>query len=330
MLTIFLKYPKLKNIPHIALGDFPTPIIEKNILKNNKLWIKCDNLSNKKYGGNKVRKLEFSLAQVIKKNKTRIITGGGIGSNMTVAVSLFAKEYNIKINSILFKQPINDYVKKNLILTKSLSDNCIISDNYIFFVKNFIKEIIKFSIKDKEIPYILLPGDSNSISNLGYLNAFFEIENQFFEIKEKFPDYIFVAGGSGGTLAGLLCGLILSDKTSKIVASCVSDKIIMNYFNIENLVEKTFRLLNKYGIYTPKFKIKDFLHIDLYSLGKGYGYCTDKSISAFNFAKDNGIILDPCYTSKSFATLLEYDRKFKNKTFLFVNTFSSKSNLQII
>lgn len=323
MIPLFIKYTELKNIPYISLGDLPTPLIKKNILNNNQLWIKLDNLSNKKYGGNKVRKLEFSLAQVIKKKSSRIITGGGIGSHMTIAISLFAKEYGIKTNSILFKQPINNHVKENFILTKNLSDNYNVSDNYLFFAKNFVNEIIKYSIEDKKLPYIILPGDSNPISNLGYLNAFYEIENQFINMKEDFPDYIFLAGGSGGTLAGLLCGLILSNKKSKIIASCVSDKIVMNYFNIKNLVKKTFKLLNKYGINTPNFDIKDFLIIDFSSLGKGYGYYTDESVKAYEFAKENNIILDPSYTSKSFASLLKYDKKFKSKSFLFINTFNS-------
>ncbi|GIW22289.1 MAG: hypothetical protein KatS3mg068_1296 [Candidatus Sericytochromatia bacterium] len=179
---------------------------------------------------------------------------------------------DIKTNSILFKQPINNHVKENLILTKKLSDSINISDNYFFFIKNFIVEIIKYSIKDKKIPYVILPGDTNVISNLGYLNAFYEIEKQFIESNKKFPDFIFVAGGSGGTLTGLLCGLILSNKSSKIIASCVSSKLILNYFNIENLVRKTFKFLNKYNIDTPKYNINDFLEIDFSSLGKGYGY----------------------------------------------------------
>lgn len=321
MIFLFDKYPELKKLPYISLGEFPTPLIKKNILKNNELWIKCDNLSNKKYGGNKVRKLEFSLAQVINKKSKRIITGGGIGSHMTIAISLFAKEYNIKTNCILFKQPINNHVKENFILTKNLSDNYTISDNYFLFTKNFIKEIIIYSIKDKKIPYIILPGDSNFISNLGYLNAFYEIENQFLEMNEIFPDFIFLAGGSGGTLVGLLCGLILSNKKSKIIASCVSDKLVFNYFNIERLVKKTFKFLNKYNINYPQFNIKDYLEIDFTCLGKGYGYCTDKSINTYEYAKNNNIILDPTYTAKSFSTLLEYDKKLNNKKFLFINTY---------
>lgn len=114
---LFRQYPELvEKLPRHALGNYPTPVARLASLGHDHLWIKRDDLTSDLYGGNKVRKLEFILADALKRGCRQIITMGGIGTNHGLATAIFCREAGLACRLLLFHQPVNDHVKQNMLL----------------------------------------------------------------------------------------------------------------------------------------------------------------------------------------------------------------------
>ncbi|MEK7435233.1 MAG: pyridoxal-phosphate dependent enzyme [Cyanobacteriota bacterium] len=327
---LFDFFPELKSISKLNLGNYPTPIqkltnLEKKINCTSNIYIKRDDLTSNIYGGNKVRKLEFTLADAINKKATRIITGGGNGSNMTVAVSIFSKKLGINVNSVFFPQPINNHVKTNFELNNFFGSKIHISSNKISFFYKIIEKMIYYTIKDKKIPYLIIPGDSNALSSLGYVNCVFEILEQIKNNEISEPDYIFVSLGSCGTTSGLLAGLKICNLKSKLVAVSVSDKIISNKKNIIRHTTKIIDFISKKSLKKLDIKINDDDITVLYDyLGKGYGHEIPELYNIIKLLDETeNIKLDPTYTGKTMVAMLDFIKKVENKNILFINTYNS-------
>jgi 1-aminocyclopropane-1-carboxylate deaminase/D-cysteine desulfhydrase-like pyridoxal-dependent ACC family enzyme len=120
-LPLFEVYPKLKGmVPWKPIGNFPTPVRKLESLGEHtgisEFYLKNDSQSSALYGGNKVRKLEFLLADALEKEASTVITVGAAGSNHVLATSIFAKKFGMKAVGILFDQPPAAYVRRNLLL----------------------------------------------------------------------------------------------------------------------------------------------------------------------------------------------------------------------
>lgn len=328
---LFEKIPELKVIKRVSLGIFPTPIqrlstLEDQLENKANIYIKRDDLTSNIYGGNKVRKLEFTLAQILDKKSTRIITGGGIGSNMTLAISAFAKKYNISVNSVLFEQPLNKHVKNNLLLNSFFDNDICYCKNYFGLSIRLLERFIFYTIKDKKPPYLIIPGDSNPLSNLGYVNAVFELKKQIEENILPEPDYIFVSAGSCGTTAGLLAGVKLVGLKSKIIGVRVSEPIVANKKNIIKMANKTLKYISTYTN-SNSFNFVNNNDLDVLAnyLGKGYGYPIPKLDETIRFLQEKeNIKLDPTYTAKTMLALTDFVRNSDKKyNILFINTLNS-------
>ena len=95
MIPLFAQYPSLKErIPYVSLGEFPTPIEHLSKLGMeigaDHLYLKHDGLSGSLYGGNKIRKLEFILADALQKRVKQVLTFGFAGSNHALATAVYA------------------------------------------------------------------------------------------------------------------------------------------------------------------------------------------------------------------------------------------------
>ena len=137
MKDLFYYYPSLREkLPLLKLGDFPTPIqnLKKlsSLLKHNNLYIKRDDISNNIYGGNKVRKLEFILADLIKHKKRVIITFGLAGSNYALATTIHASEVGLKTVLMLLPQPNSYHLQENLLLDYNFGADLHQQNNTLF------------------------------------------------------------------------------------------------------------------------------------------------------------------------------------------------------
>jgi len=324
--ALFHHYPHLKkHIPRVSIGSLPTPVQPLKKLGYNNLWIKRDDLSSPVYAGNKVRKLAFILADVLAKRKTHIITPGGIGTHHGLATAIFGNLNGLHTTLVLFKQPVTENVKQALLLfTRYKAD--------LVYKKTLFNAMLwYYSIARMRYPgaYHLYPGGSNPIGTLGYVDAAFELNQQIRSGAMPQPDIIFCPLGSGGTLAGLALGIALAGLPISIVGIRVSPARLgpipaTTVGWVANLMKQTYAHLKRADKNLPNCKLEPPTIIDTY-LGKGYGHPTAKGMAAFQRMKENqGIILDPSYTAKTFAAVLDYcDGTDKPaQTVLFWNTFN--------
>jgi 1-aminocyclopropane-1-carboxylate deaminase/D-cysteine desulfhydrase-like pyridoxal-dependent ACC family enzyme len=161
-------------IEKIELGNFPTPAHRldriSDLLKS-EIWIKRDDLSGKIYGGNKVRKLEYLLADAKRKKSETVITFGGLGSHHCVAVAAYASLVGMEVVVILFDQPLTPYVRESLLLDHTFGAEMKYAGSYLKAFYLGIREYVK-----RRKSYLILPGGSNPLSTLGYMDAVKELK----------------------------------------------------------------------------------------------------------------------------------------------------------
>ena len=291
-------------------------------LKGVQIYIKRDDAIPFGLGGNKLRKLEYLMGDAIAKGCDVILTTGGIQSNharLTAAVASYA---GIECELILTQEVAirsQEYLHNGNILLEKLIGSRIhtLSDNEdaTAFMENRKNELIRLGKK----PYIIPLGGSNDIGNLGYVKCVDEILDQAKEIGVSF-DKIVVANGSGGTHAGLLAGAILNKLDLNIIHSY---SVILPWQQAcANTFEKAKSLIQllKADVAISENEI----NISSEYLGKGYGIPTHEMISVLKLlARTEGIFLDPVYTGKAFAGLLndiEQGKYNGGSNILFIHT----------
>ncbi|XXG51333.1 hypothetical protein AAC387_Pa02g5131 [Persea americana] len=290
----------------ISLGHLPTPIHKWNLPglpKDTEVFIKRDDLSGMQLSGNKVRKLEFLMADAIAQGADCIITIGGIQSNHCRATAVAAKYLNLDCYLILRTSKV--LVDKDPGLTGNLLVERLVGAHVELVSKeeyskigsvalgNLLKERL---LKEGRRPYVIPVGGSNSLGTWGYIEAIREIELQvqggFGE--SRFDDIV-VACGSGGTIAGLALGSWLSKLKAKVHAFCVCDDPDYFYDYVQGLIDGLQSGLKSHNI----VNIQD---------AKGLGYAMN-TIEELKFVKEiatvTGVILDPVYSGKAAIGLLK-------------------------
>src|SRR5688572_3229560 len=213
--------PNFMEIPaKLSLARLPTPIqklerLSREVGKEFFLW--RDDLTGFVESGNKIRKLEFLLADALKQKATRILTAGGAQSNHTRATAYLARQLGLEI-SIVVREP-RDGSKAELNGNLLLNAICGAELKYISYKTYqsagsvylpFLEELSRESSKRGEIPYIIPEGGSVPLGCFGYLTAVVEMLKTWRQVSSdsKMPDSLFFALGSGGTHAGLHLGYL--------------------------------------------------------------------------------------------------------------------------
>lgn len=338
-ILLFNAFPILgKKINHISLGNYPTQIkklsnLEKQ-LDHHHIYIKRDDLSagthsNKKlFGGNKVRKLEFLLADAITKNANTIITLGDAGSNHAVTTAAYSEMLNLKTIYMLSPQEKADYVKRNLKLGLFYNAKLHIYPSEELRDLMIIGKSIRLHQKYGIHPYIISSGGSSKIGMLGYVNAAFELKKQIKEGLLPEPDYIYVPFGSMGTALGLILGLKAAKLKSKVIPVSISD--YKGDSIIINALTKTNSFIHSLD---PSFPLLDLSIQDIgirnEFVGSGYACFTPEGNEAISLLNETeSITLDGTYSAKAFAAMIHDIRNKQihpEETILFWNTYCSEN-----
>jgi len=306
--ALFLAYPELRaKLPWMDLGNFPTPVQRLDHLDHPDLWVKRDDLSSQVYGGNKVRKLEFILAHVKRQRKTHVVTLGGIGTNHGLATAIYGRQSGVACTLVLFPQPVTSLVKQNLRLFQYYGARLV-------YRSSLIKAVLAYYFTQRlRYPgaYFLYPGGSNTLGTLGFVSAAFELKAQIDAGEAPEPSVIFCPVGSNGTMAGLTLGAHLAGLDSTVIGVRVSFSHLGPFpsctpATVRALMSQTRRLLQKRlpGIGSGVLPEPVMLHE---YVGNGYGFPTLRGQQAYQLLKDKQALhLDPTYTAKTFAAVLEY------------------------
>jgi len=323
---LFEEYPSLEGIvPWIQLIKSPTPVkrlekLEEALKTKTHIWIKLDNLTSSQYGGNKVRKLEFIIGEVLRKKKKTIATLGGIGTNHGLATTIYGKENGLNTRLYLIKQPIDSHVLNNLKLDYYYGAE-------LKYVKNYLGAAVYFYFLDrllKKETYWLPAGGSTPLGVLGYVNAIFELKEQIDIGTLPEPGHIFVAAGTTGTMAGIELGLRLAGMKSQVVGIQVTDRMAASPGKVKKLVKNSLKLLQtEPKLQTFQYKPKFELTTKFY--GGQYGRVTSEGQEAVELIKKTeDITLETTYTGKTLAGLVQFIYDVKpTKPVLFWNTYNS-------
>ncbi len=323
---IFEAFPWLEQqLPWTPLVDAPTPVQPlKSLSKrfNRELWIKKDDITSSIYGGNKPRKLEFILGQARSQGRKHLVTIGGLGTNHGLATAIFGRKLGFQVTLGLFNQPLTRHVQNNLLL-------CHDQEAEMVYTGSILKAILWYYGKKRITcpgAYFIAPGGSNLLGILGYVDAGLELAIQIKRKELPLPKVIFLAAGSGGTMAGLVLGLRLAGLNTKVIGVQVAPKIIANSRTVLRMADRSLKALQRLDQNMPKIRLtsKD-LSVDHGYYGRGYGFPTDAGRKALKIMADTeGINLDLTYTGKAFGGFLNYAKTVSEAgPALFWNTFNS-------
>lgn len=320
---------KLQINNKVSLAFLPTPLqfAEKltKQLDGPDIYFKRDDCTGLAFGGNKTRKLEFIMYDVLKKESDVVITIGGLQSNWARQVAAASKRVGLDVVLILNGEEPREY-QGNLLVDFILGSE-------IFFEPYSDKEeqmeqagqnpitgkVAEKLIRRGRKPYIIPLGGATPLGNLGYINAVQELKKQS-ESMQINIDYIVSAVGTGGTQSGIELGLDMCGLETKHYGISISKHIKPKSLEIADLCNLTIDL---FKLECEKI-IPHNIEVNYDYIGEGYAVPTNECIEAIKIvAQTEGIILDPVYSGKAMAGLIDLIKKktFKRgETVVFLHT----------
>ena len=307
---------KLAQFDKVDLLNTSTPLNRLNNLSRlyeREIYIKRDDMTPLAMGGNKLRKLEFLMADALAQNAKVIVTAGAIQSNHVRQTAAVAAMFGLECVALL-ENPIQSNDKNflhngNKLLTDLFGTRCIMCEE-LTDPQAQMEELIKtLNLQDA---YIVPVGGSNALGALGYIQCAIEIAQQ--TPKHIEFDKIIVASGSAGTHAGLAIGLQQLLPNTQLIGVTVSRTQQDQAPKVEKLQLELAQLLEIEK--TPKIQLWDNFFAPMYGMPNNAGLNAIKLL-----AQKEGILLDPVYTGKAMAGLIDYLENSTEKTpVLFVHT----------
>ncbi|MBN1946876.1 MAG: pyridoxal-phosphate dependent enzyme [Bradymonadales bacterium] len=330
MYELFERYPQMTGCPHHPLGDFPTPVRSApelaRYLDVDEVHVKCDDQSSALYGGNKVRKLEFLLADALEKGCSRVWTVGAIGSHHVLATALYARQLGLQTEVCHFGQPVNDHVRQTCLAVAATGAHLTLCQRWQLPILVAYHRMARGRIRLKRESYYIPGGGSSVLGCMGYVNAALELAAQVAGGQLPRPDVLFVPVGTAGTLVGLLLGFQLAELDVELVGVRVVDRILANRITVRRLAAKAIRWLERRGVCPREGFDRGAFELDHSQIGEGYGVPTEASLQAVELARSlAGLELETTYTAKSMAALLDLRVRGKSRwrRILFWNTYNS-------
>jgi len=314
----------LHNLPRVSLAHLPTPLEEvprlSSALGGPRILIKRDDLTGLALGGNKARKLEFLLADALVQGADTVLTTGAVDSNHCRMTAAAAARLGLRCVLLLAAKSEAPALQGNLLL------------DYLFGAEvhfcpasnptegNVLLQDLAERVRTRGgKPYTFPAGGSTGLGVLSYALMVEELMSQL-AARNLTAAYLVVAAGTGGTHAGILLGTVLFRPSFTTLA--------MNIIEADNTaLEKRTRAVYADGAalvdlpeshVTPPFVLRDGY------VGEGYGIMTPGCAEAIQLlARTEGILLDPVYTGKAMAGLIDLIRKGeigRDKTVVFLHT----------
>lgn len=289
----------------ISLGRLNTPLqlLERfdTGMDLPRIWVKRDDLTGSGLSGNKVRKLEFCIAEAIESGADTLIACGGIQSNQCRAVAIAGAELGLSVHLVLRGEE-NSHNTGNLLLDRicGATITYISADDYrsrIWPIMNAIAD--EYATRGRKA-YPMGPGASNELGMWGYISACEELKRDFAEHQID-PRYVVLPTGTTGTQSGLILGSRLHKLNFNTLGIAVSGSVD----SLKAKIEKD--LIRWKDRFSPTTNVLGLYNEILGEYGgPGYGIAEPHIYELITrLATSTGIILDPVYTAKAFFGLLE-------------------------
>lgn len=315
----------LSNFARVRLTQAPTaleflPNLTR-LLDGPNIYIKRDDNTGLALGGNKTRKLEFLIGDALAQGASHIVTQGATQSNHVRQTIAAANKFGLK-STVLLEERVSDghpdyYNNGNVLLDQIFGANIETRPGGLDMNKELepVGERLRAA---GEKPYLIPGGGSNAIGALGYVVSAQEIIAQSNELGLRI-DRVVHATGSTGTQAGLVVGFQGSNSHIPVLGISVRAPKDRQEENVRKLARQTWELLGIRGAFPD-----ETVEANSDYVGGGYGVPTEGMIEAVELlARHEGILLDPVYSGKGFAGLLDLVRKGyfrKDENIVFVHT----------
>lgn len=305
---IHQRFPRAAaTLPRVPICRLPTPVRAAPGLGDH-VWLKDDSLSAEPWGGNKPRKLEWILADARARRRGTILTFGGIGTNHGLATAVYARREGIDCVLALAEQPRTEHVERQLARLRGAATRVYLTGSARHTaVAAPLIALRHAQLSPPRLPYLLPPGGSSPMGALGFVEAALEIAAQVEAGELPEPRAVYAALGSGGTAAGLAAGFAIAGLRTRVHAVLVNDQLRLTERSVLRLAGRTLRLLAARGADLRGLPLDPgAVHVVEGFMGPGYGHATPEADRAQELAREaEGLALDPVYTGKTLAALLE-------------------------
>jgi 1-aminocyclopropane-1-carboxylate deaminase/D-cysteine desulfhydrase-like pyridoxal-dependent ACC family enzyme len=298
----------------LQLAVLPTPVERAPWLDtaHAEAWIKRDDRSSPLYGGGKVRKLEWALANPPYDGPEGVTSIGGTGSNHLVALAIFLHSLDRRLHAIVFDQPIDEHVLHNLGTVASLGST------FSYYPKRWmlpIAYLARWLRPRPERGRSMEPGASTPLACFGFVEAGLELAAQIAAGEVPQPRTIFITGGTGGASAGLALGLSIAGVSTHLHVVSAVEPVLYNTPLMRAKLRAVHTALRRCGLAGPSgvgTRLGDAgvtWALDHRFVGEGYGARTAAGTEAAARAAEHGVHLDGTYTSKCAAALHAADTR---------------------
>ena len=301
---------KINKIPRVSLALLPTvlefaPNISKEL--NINLYIKRDDCTALAFGGNKTRHLEFIMAKTLSGDYDCILTGASSQSNFCRQATAAANKLNLESYLVLMQGVKGKLMQGNFLLYNILGAKVdVVEGEDLEQIPKYLDKKYNQLVKQGRKPLLIYGGfgkEDTVLAGISYANAMAEIDLQMKE-QNFMADHLFVTAANM-TQAGCELGAKILNWPTRIQG------ISPVYWEMD--IKKDIARICNDGAKLLDVNLEfshDLINHDNNYVGKKYGATTDEGIKAMKLlANKEGIILDPVYTSKGFAALIDYVRK---------------------
>lgn len=305
----------MKEIPRLAFAHLPTSIEELPRLSKElggpQILVKRDDQTGLAFGGNKTRKLEFLVAEALEQGARMLITGGALQSNHCRQTAAAAARFGLECTLVL--NGMREQPSANLLLDQLFGAEILTIEDRAYR-DLILQETYDKAIADGKKPYLVPYGGSSPTGALGYAFAMREFVEQ-----NVHADWIVFGTSSGGTHAGLVLGQRVFGYKGKVLGISIDEPEDWLKRRVSALASDVSQKLGARIDFTGE----DVLADDEYCKA-GYGVLTDAEREAVKlFARLEGLLLDPVYTGRAAAGMIDLIRKDyfrRDETILFWHT----------
>lgn len=299
-----LRYPQ-----RLDLAQLPTPLLPLNRLSESvggpRIWIKRDDMTGCAVSGNKIRKLEFTLAKALQEGCDTIITAGGVQSNHCRTTAILCAQLGLRCHLIL-RGEADSPLEGNLLLDRLVGAEISFFSNREYTQREaeiFADIQARYAAAGRRA-YPVPIGASDGTGVWGYVAACEELRNDFDRAGIQ-PRHIITATGSGGTQAGLTVGSVLHGIDASVWGINVCDDEAYFQRKVRQDIDEWLRQYAAHIDAGFAFDPATIRVIDGY-VGSGYAQASSAVFATIRrVAGTEGVILDPVYTGKAFHGMLQ-------------------------
>lgn len=278
-----------------------------------RLYVKREDRISTDYGGNKVRKLEWLLGAARAAGRRSVLTSGARGSHHALATALYAQRLGMRATLILAPQQRTEHVEAVFRAIRATGARILSAPAPVAHLLAYAVRALGRAARGAVWPGGIAPGGSEALGILGSAEAGLELARQVEDGALPPPDYVYVAVGSGGTVAGLSLGLALGAvelpllRTTRVVGVQVLSPLVTGGWRVRGLQRGALRLLRRSGAELPAELSLDNLVLVDEELGAGYGCPTPQAEAACSDALEHeNLELETTYTGKALAGLRRF------------------------